>query len=284
MGDDRRWPSLFTALEQPNIARLVRSIHLSTTRFDHNAIVLQRCTQVQVLVQPELPNVSRMYAVRWAQLPPLPSLRRLYWIKSLWSLGLLRSVLSVAPNLEHLSLSCSSGFVPKAASHTLRLKSLALRRLGEPSARAMLGTDLTRLTRLTIDPAHLACAPDALPALHTLALVAPPAPTPTTVPFPAILARCPNLHELRYDARSQATPPVEAQVAHALVCVRLRCDGPLVLGVPDQAHVVVLCGPAFGALERVVLEGPGWGCAKAHAGWPVWTRLRARGCRVDGDE
>ncbi|KAJ7154549.1 hypothetical protein C8R46DRAFT_1356600 [Mycena filopes] len=279
---NKQWPSLSGGLEHPNVARLVRSIRLSTTRFDRNTDVLRRCTQVEVLVQPEFPRTERLYSPATVQLPPLESLKRVHWIASAWSSALLQSVLFAAPNLVHISLSSSStiGFDPATQPifpDLPRLRSLVLVQLNTECVRAILRTDLGRLTRLTIDPRHLAWdAFPILPALEVLALV-----DSVELPFPTILARCPALRELRYDCRTRFIPPEEKQTAPALVCVRLLLrQRPL--PTRAEAQAALLLGPAFGALERVVLDGPGWGPHPLPT--PTWSgaaELLARGCRIE---
>src|ERR1700761_1520595 len=87
--DTRRWASLSAALQRPEVARHVRSLRLSTTRFDHNVEALLYCSQVEVLVQPEFPRPELLYATPNVPLPRLHSLKRLYWIESQWSSALL---------------------------------------------------------------------------------------------------------------------------------------------------------------------------------------------------
>ncbi|KAJ7512329.1 hypothetical protein B0H11DRAFT_2182682 [Mycena galericulata] len=290
---NKRFASLSAALERPATARLVRSVRLSTTRFDHNAAVLRQCPHVEVLVQPEFPRAERLYAARDTPLPPLPALRRLYWIESWWSSGLLQRVLDAAPHLAHIALSSSSTIgsdpaAPLAVPALPHLTALALARLAAPCVHAFLRTpDLRQLTRLTIAPAHLASKDcPALPALRTLALTAHP--TPTRLPFPAICARCPALRELRYDARSRVEAPEDGEGAPALarlVCVRLRlpvAPHPTVA----EAHFRLFCGPAFGALERVVLEGRQWVIVlrRIEGFRGMRDQLSARGCRVEYPE
>ncbi|KAJ7663865.1 hypothetical protein DFH06DRAFT_1324377 [Mycena polygramma] len=282
---NKRWSSLSSSLQQSDIARLVRVVRLSTTRFDHNAVVLQQCAaHIEVLVQPEFPRAERLYSVAEVELPPLVSLKRLYWIESWWSSPLLHSVLRAAPNLEHISLSSSStiGFDPGAEPPfpTLpQLRSLALPQLNTQCVRALLRTDLTQLTHLTIAPAHFAWDPfPVLPPLCTLALIEHPAPT--RVPFPAILARCPTLCELRYDVRAAPVPPENTQAAPALACIRLHLAPARGFSTAEGVHAALLLGPAFGALERVVLDGSGWS-VNERVRCPEWEQLRARGCRVE---
>jgi hypothetical protein len=57
--------------------------------------------------------------------------------------------------------------------------------------------------------------------------------------------------------------------------------------LPLQAHTLfqrtnvgIFLRPAFSALERVVLDGPGWE-VESRSNWSEWVLLRERGCRVD---
>src|ERR1700761_2683878 len=107
IADTRRWASLSAALQRPDVARHVRSLRLSTTRYDHNIEALRYCPQVEVLIQPEFPRPERLYAAPNVPLPLLHSLRHLYWIESEWSSVILEKVLRAAPNLEHIFLTSS---------------------------------------------------------------------------------------------------------------------------------------------------------------------------------
>ncbi|KAJ7636758.1 hypothetical protein FB45DRAFT_449623 [Roridomyces roridus] len=249
--------SLTAALQDAATARRVRRIRLSTTRFDHNAAILRQCPHVEVLVQPEFPRALRMYSDSKMPLPHLSTLRELYWIQSSWSSELLLIVLDAAPNLTHLCLSTSwtigsdSSWSPTipALPH---LTSLELARLNPIWVRAVLSIDLGSLTCLTIDPVHLRWAefPE-LPALRLLALVAP-----TAISFSAILDRCPNIHELRYDVRSGIERiPDEADSLVALEYVRLRLPTAQFNAKLVEEHFQLLLEPAFSSMRRVVLEG-----------------------------
>ncbi|KAJ7306852.1 hypothetical protein DFH08DRAFT_1088882 [Mycena albidolilacea] len=309
VNETRRWPSLSNALLQPEIAILVRNVRLSPTRFDHNEFMLRHCgPHINVLVQPEFPRSERLYtATLHTPLPPLLSLTRVYWIESAWSAPLLRAVLAAAPNIQHLSLSSSPSIGTGLSAATLpvfpplpRLQSLVLLPLTPSCVYAILhATNLAQLTHLTIAPVHLEWpAFPVLPALRALTLFDdrapaplpfPPAPPPR-VPFPAILALLPALAALHYSpARLSATdapPPPDAR-APALTCVHLYLGAEWLAGEALgrlRAHAAALCGAAFGALERVVLDGPGWVAgAGPCAGWEEWAEwrdLNGRGCGV----
>ncbi|KAJ7749210.1 hypothetical protein B0H16DRAFT_1888261 [Mycena metata] len=271
--NDSGWPSLSSSLQHPNVARLVRSIRLSTTRFDHNIDVLARCPHLEVLVQPEFPCTERLYSGATVQLPPLQSLKRLYWVVSAWSSVLLQSVLFAAPNLEHISL---SGYATIGSDLATQPTFPDLPHLNSlECVYTILRTDLSRLTRLTINPAYLALdAFTVFPALQMLALPE----YLRQLPFPAIFARCPALRELRYNALSGFIPPEEKH-APFLACIRLFLSR---MTSQAQAQVALLLGPAFSALERVMLDGPGWGPPPSpEAMWPGTADLLARGCRIE---
>jgi hypothetical protein len=101
--------------------------------------------------------------------------------------------------------------------------------------------------------------------------------------FSVIIARCPVLRELCFMECSDLIWPEQNQTAAKLVCVRLNCRKPAVFG-PWQWHILddypaakVLAGPAFSALERVVLDNFGGGVIDA----PKWAALRAKGCHIE---
>ncbi|KAJ6572281.1 hypothetical protein B0H19DRAFT_681159 [Mycena capillaripes] len=276
--NDRPWPSLSLALEQPRIARQVRSVRLSWTNFDHNTLVLQRCgPHVEVLVLTQSP-----YRDREISLPILPSLRRLYWAETSSSAPLLGAVVSAAPNLEHLSFT-SSGSLPRygvaapvSFSPFLNLRSLVVVDLSTPYVHALFRTHMPQLVHLTIAPAHLVSgAFPFLPALHTLILAGE-----ASTPFPAILRHCPALRELRYDTLRRPTPPAGTQTATKLWCVRLYLSSWVSVSIErlERVTAALLIGPAFPALQRVVLDGSAWGAREERR---EWAQLRARGCRVE---
>ncbi|KAF8217605.1 hypothetical protein K438DRAFT_1795317 [Mycena galopus ATCC 62051] len=293
VNDSKRWPSLSKALLQPDRAGLVRNIRLSPTRFDHNAFILHHCApHIQVLVQPEFPRIERLYAADLDfPLSPLPSLTRVYWIESTWSVPLLRAVLAAAPNIKHLTLSSSSSIgsglysaIPPVFPALSCLESLVLLPLTPLCVHTLLNdAKLIRLTHLTIAPVQLEW--DAFPVLRTLrtlTLVEYPSYTRARVPFPSLLPHFPCLEELRYSAHLPAVAPVEKQTASTLTCVRLYLGAealpPMLLTeLPAHRNAMLLLGPAFGALENVVLDGPGWA---GNLEWDEWVQLRARGCMV----
>ncbi|KAJ7921226.1 hypothetical protein B0H13DRAFT_1985558 [Mycena leptocephala] len=204
---NKKWSSLFRGLEQPIMRRCPKS-NSHPTRVSALGAPLQR---------------------RGNPAPPLLSLKRLYWIES-WC------VLRAARSLEHISLSTR---LPRSP----HLRSLVVPQLSTQCVRALLRTDLSALTELTISPTHITwphCP--VLPALRTLALVEHPAPT-----------------------RAAPVAPDETQPAPALVCVRMHT-------LFQRTNVGIFLRPAFSALERVV---------ESRSNWSEWVLLRERGCRVD---
>ncbi|KAJ7197363.1 hypothetical protein GGX14DRAFT_471130 [Mycena pura] len=293
--DTRLWTSLSVALQRPDTARHVRSLRLSATRGDHNVEALHHCPQVEVLIRPDAfdTELGLLCAAAGVQLPRLHSLKRLYWVHSYWSSTLFRNVLSVAPNLEHLFLTGSATLRPDITPIELpnlpHLKSLVLTELSDKHVFSILRTDLNHLTHLTINPGYF--RRDAFPtlcALVSLAVVTLPGTMsryylPFTVYFSMICAHFPALRELRYDANFCIIFPAAGQTAPALTYIRLHLEESY--GHSAEQHLTLFQMPAFTALKRVVLGGPGWSylehvhndSEKQEA-----ERLRARGCRVEG--
>ncbi|KAJ7484248.1 hypothetical protein FB451DRAFT_1435424 [Mycena latifolia] len=288
---NRRFASLAAALARPETAGAVRSVRLSTTRFDHNAAVLAQCPQIRLLVQPEFPRSERLYAAPDAALPPLHALTRIHWIDSSWSAALLARVLHAAPNLSHIALASSPtigsdpDFAAPPALPSLRVLSLSLAPRAPPPAAhmALLRAARPALRTLTLAPAHLAPPAPALPplpALHTLALRSPH-DAAARASFPLLAAHFPGLRELRCDARCAFDPPASDADAGlpALACVRLRLPAGHAYSAA-AAHLRLLLAPAFLGVGRVVLEGR-WAAAGPEVA-VLCAQLRARGCVVEG--
>ncbi|KAJ7225193.1 hypothetical protein C8J57DRAFT_1252883 [Mycena rebaudengoi] len=117
-----------------------------------------------------------------------------------------------------------------------------------------------------------------------------------TLPALRLLAlRCPALCELRFKEFSHLVWPQQNQRAAKLVCVRLNCHGPAVIGPQLPSHhaatigaAVVLNHAAFSALERVILDDTGLGMVQIRgmfaSTWSPpakWNVLRAKGCRIE---
>ncbi|KAJ7440815.1 hypothetical protein B0H11DRAFT_2098395 [Mycena galericulata] len=192
--NDRHWPSLVSALNRPDIARLVRSVSLSNAQVDSKKFVLHHCPNIEVVIQPYPARSRSLYSALDILLPPLLSLRRLYWVDYFPSSSLLRAILAAAPHVEHITLvgeldmkSYPSPPLPFVQSFRLSLKT--------ESVHSLLGCmDPLQLTNLVIDPASFfsnAFPIQTLPALRLLALVHPVADPHQLVYFPVIIARCP---------------------------------------------------------------------------------------------
>ncbi|KAJ7762631.1 hypothetical protein B0H16DRAFT_1719082 [Mycena metata] len=255
-----KWPSLSAALERP-LARRVRSVRLSTTRFDHNALALRRCPQVEVVFQPYGPEQSwHVFSTEELELPQLFSLKRLYYVgvESLTSRTVLQNILGAAPNLEHVSLSSVSIFNDSIPGPQIAV------------------TAFPHLTSLfdcpTLDPMEHPL----LPALQTLSLVGDDLRMPSPPNFLDVLRCCPNLCELRYQVYSRPIAPA------TLKCVRLHLHDrrgrwptkPAPYGALEQ-----LLGPAFSSLECIMLDGPGWAMLD-YTTWDPTIAHRARGRRL----
>ncbi|KAJ7498310.1 hypothetical protein B0H11DRAFT_1997385 [Mycena galericulata] len=187
--NDRHWPSLVSALNRPDIARLVRSVSLSNAQVDCKKFVLQHCPNIEVVIQPYPARSRSLYSALDILLPPLLSLRRLYWVDYFPSSSLLRDILATAPHVEHITLvgeldmkSYPSPPLPFVQSFRLSLKT--------ESVHSLLGCmDPLQLTNLVIDPASFfsnAFPIQTLPALRLLALVHPVADPHQLVYFPRI--------------------------------------------------------------------------------------------------
>ncbi|KAJ7056188.1 hypothetical protein C8F01DRAFT_377305 [Mycena amicta] len=284
----RRWPSLSAALEKPAIAHRVRSVLLSTTRFDYNAAMLQHAgvsETLEVLLQPEFPRAEALYAAeKGIQLPPLTALKRIVWVESWWSAGLLQDVLAAAaPAIQHITLSTSFTIGSEPNSIRVpdlpRLETLSVARLSSQHVSAFLSTGLRGLKHLTINPMHLTVLEfPALASVTTLTLIE--YPSPIYVPFPTLCTHFPALRELQYDARAVPIPPQDKQTFPELLCVRLY----LPVASHVATHLPLFRQPAFGALERVVLDGQGWEyLATVGSGeWMELEVLREKGCRIEG--
>ncbi|KAJ7164282.1 hypothetical protein C8R46DRAFT_952995 [Mycena filopes] len=289
------WASLSAALDRPELARRVRSIRLSTTRDDHSATALIRCPQVEVILRPRgAPSASALSPGDF-ELPPLPALKRLYWTQTSESCTLLQNVVRAAPNLEHLSLSADPKLGANLVAATMafetpsRPRSISLGARGDLWVPAIMRADLSRLSHLAMDYMSLESFHTPLPTLQILEFMANPIP-PSRVysaPLHLILRRYPNLRELRYDVRGQPIAPQPQQVATALSCVHLVRPWPNDSLGPSKWSLATagtaleqLLGSAFPALERIVLDGPGWQAIDCDS-WDSVMEHRLRGRRVE---
>ncbi|KAJ7463098.1 hypothetical protein B0H11DRAFT_1923036 [Mycena galericulata] len=286
---DARFYILYASLQRPFTARLVRSIRLSTIRFDHNYQILALCPQVQIVVQPDEVSTSMratfvtLDPYRKLDLPQFDFLRRIYCCESLIASGLLHQVLRASPNVEHLFASSAprdNGLANLAALPGL--KTLGLPVLG-PSASAppsLLQMDLRGLTRLQCTSMHL-LSPEFpfLRSLHILEIFG----SGTTIPFSSIFTRCPCLRELCYDVWNNVIGPQGQQ--STLSCIRLHSAVAVVCNWPSiERHFELFLTPEFSTPERIVFYGS-WDSVVADARFPpVRNRLRAEGCQVEFPE
>ncbi|KAJ7636770.1 hypothetical protein FB45DRAFT_907305, partial [Roridomyces roridus] len=282
-----RFASLDAALD-PETARHVRRIRLSTRRLDHNAVILRRCRQAVLIVQPGFKNLPAAVsqhslinsrALFWAQSAPMQAVR---------SFELLESMLEATPNLVHLSLSTScSYFEPRETLLVPPLPNLTSLVLSHVRSFYVCPffDQRPQLTHLTIDSVHIkqGCVP-ILPSLLVLTLLSEP--VTRVVPFPDILERFPNLRELEYDVRNSIEYPgffsgTGEETMTSLLCVRLRAS---TKGLDRfaAAHFRLFLKPMFKAVESVVLDGPNWDAAWMRRDWKAYQRLSDELCARGG--
>ncbi|KAJ6627646.1 hypothetical protein B0H10DRAFT_1993519 [Mycena sp. CBHHK59/15] len=225
--------ALSAALDQPDTARLVRSIRFSPFHFESNRIILKKCHLVELVVQPDVTGTTDIWHPLHLDTPPL-------------------LILGAAPNLEYVSLNRSTslgsydrdGLLPPIPS----MRCLNIVASTSSPIPAILRTDVQRLTRLFCNPRNITSDAPALPALRTLELFG----SRMNIPFPAIQSRCPQLRELCYDVWNTASEP---QATHpSLSCIRLHS---IVTVVRDwtsiERHFGLFCGPVADAAHQAFL-------------------------------
>ncbi|KAJ7164414.1 hypothetical protein C8R46DRAFT_1352155, partial [Mycena filopes] len=291
--------TLYAALQRPGTARLVRSVRLSTTRFDHNLAILGMCPNLKLVVQPDALSMSRSdslvgiaESIGTAVLPDFFSLTRIYWTESYVASALLRRLVAAAPNLNHLFLSHSSALRQDSPQAVVlpplpSLTRLGIGRLASLGMPLILPADLNRLTHLTCTPPLLILTDfPLLSAVNTLTLCG----ARTTVPFARIFSRCPRLQTLCYDARNQLWVPAKGAADAPLACIHLQLPanvGSSLWWATVEAHFVLFLAPEFPRVQRVVLHG-GRADVIANPRWvDIRTDLQKRSCEVkfwEGDE
>ncbi|KAF8144100.1 hypothetical protein K438DRAFT_2029301 [Mycena galopus ATCC 62051] len=286
---DAQFYILYASLQRLSTARLVRSIRLSTIRFDHNYQILALCPQVQIVVQPDEVSTSMratfvtLDPYRGRDLPQFDFLRHIYCSESLIASGLLDQVIRASPNLEHLfASSAPRGNEPANLAGLHGLKTLGLPVVGRSvyAPSSLFQLDLQSLTRLQCTSVHLLSSHfPFLPSLHTLEIFG----SGTTIPFSSAFTQCPCLRELYYDIWNKVIAPQGEQ--SPLSCIRLHSAVAIVSNWPAiERHFELFLTPEFFTLERVVLYG-NWDSVVADARFPpVRNRLRAEGCRVEFPE
>ncbi|KAJ7908655.1 hypothetical protein B0H13DRAFT_2331161 [Mycena leptocephala] len=264
---DGRFHTLYTALERPGIALLVRSVRLSTTRFDYNYAILMLCPRLQVIVQPDAPRAEMLVANL------LDGIARGLWSFAPTDPG--------GPNLEHLLLTESRSL--RAAdsldfpAFSNSLYRLDLGSVGLNLFSSIFKVDLQNLTRLNCPlwALNIQTVP-ILPSLHILVLFG----SRTNIPFSTIFARCPRLRELCYDVLNAFSDPQGER--SLLSCIRLHSE------VWDwssiERHFGLFLSPQFPRLQRLVLHGNWYGVVGTARFTPFQDGLRAQGCQLEFPE
>ncbi|KAJ7034586.1 hypothetical protein C8F04DRAFT_568043 [Mycena alexandri] len=293
---DGRFHALYAALERPGTARLVRSVCLSTTRFDHNKAILALCPQLQIVVQPEASTTSRSQALVGAlgldlnvTIPNFDCLKHIYWTHSDVSLNLLLKLISLAPNLEYLFVQVSETLRSEREFDFPALPALQRLTLGplHPTliVSIFLQLDVTTLTRLHCIPTIFKFPEiPTLPSLQTLELFG----SRSTIPFNLIFFRCPRLRELRYDVWNGIleTWPDGLRTA-PLPCIRLHSavafrDWTSTEAI--EAHFSLFLSPKFPRVQRLVLHNSWHQIVNKPWFTPYRDGLRELGCRLEFSE
>ncbi|KAJ7749209.1 hypothetical protein B0H16DRAFT_892730 [Mycena metata] len=293
---DERFHALYTALERPGTARLVRSVRLSTTRFDHNIAILALCSQLQVVVQPEASTASRSQALIGAPdldlnltIPNLESLKHIYWTHSDMALDLLLKLIPLAPNLEYLFFKNSS--ILRSDREFDILAPLSLQRLTLGPLQANLiesifrRLDVTKLTRLHCIPSFFLGFLEipTLSSLQTLELFG----SRSNIPFNVIFLRCPRLRELRYDVWNRPLETPDEPRTAPLPCIRLHSAVTIrnwTYLEPVEAHFDLFLSPKFPRVQRLVLHNSWHEIVNQSWFAPYRDGLRELGCRLEFPE
>ncbi|KAJ7137657.1 hypothetical protein C8R46DRAFT_612610 [Mycena filopes] len=291
---DGRFEALYAALERPGTARLVRSVRLSPTRFDHNIAILALCTRLEIVVLPDAPSKSRTELLVGAPglelsptaIPNLDSLKHVYWTYSDMAADLLRRLIPLAPHLEYLLVKASATLRADDTSNFPALPPLQRLTLSiqhDLATSILPQVDVKNLTRLHCNPV-LFILPQ-LPTFHSLQTLEFFG-SRGAIPFDRVFACCPRLQELRYDAW---TAPFPSNGGHKppLTCIRLHSAVALREWTnmdPIQAHFELLLSPGFPRLQRVVLHNNWYQVVKTP--WFATFRdgLRDQGCKLEFPE
>ncbi|KAF7321080.1 hypothetical protein HMN09_00195400 [Mycena chlorophos] len=196
-------------------ATRVRAVHLSSTRFDHNRMILSACSQAQVIVLPDLPPYAdtRVGSDSGRLLDcslKLPALKYIYWTESEDSAGALRHLIRAAPNLRGLHLADSAFITERSTNPTglclqsqstststiPSLRRLTLGPLGPLSAGWIMGMgiDTTRITTMTCCPTLIRSLPY-FPSLRSVNIFG----SRKVIDLRRIVQRCPALEEISFD-------------------------------------------------------------------------------------
>ncbi|KAJ7670363.1 hypothetical protein B0H17DRAFT_1085921 [Mycena rosella] len=290
---DDGFQALYASLERPGNSYLVRSIRLSTIRFDHNSQILALCPRVQIIVQPDVSNSDigatlalPLEPLRQMDLPTFHFLRHIYCTELLLNSGLLSRVLAASRHLESLFVYPMEQSMDLLVSHfpaIPSLKRLGFHRVVHGTVLTLLQMDLQGLTRLQCSPSTLSLAEfralPSLPSLHTLDIFG----SRSTIPFPTIFSRCPRLRELSYDVWNDASPPQDEKTS--LSCIRLHSAVTVVRDwIPIERHFGLFISNEFPRLQRLVLCGT-WHRVVADAQFARFRDgLRELGCRLEFPE
>ncbi|KAJ7191191.1 hypothetical protein GGX14DRAFT_579162 [Mycena pura] len=288
---DSRFHSLYDALNRRGAVHLVRSIRLSSTRFDLNLTILARCPGVQLIVLPDSPEHAAPLQVPnhlgLDFVTQLPFLKRIYWTETRHASGLLRKLVPIAPNLEHILLLESiypTQRTKEALSlpHIPSLRGLYVRDYNIHSIGTILQIGLQNLTLLHCTPLFLTHPdfPASLPRVTVLRLFG----SRSHIHFGTVFAQFPRLQELNYDVWNSLSPPTGGEPI-PLSLIHLHSAVTVVRNwIPIEDHFTLFSSPTFPVVQRIVLYGT-WHRVVAD---PRFSRFRsalhARGCKLEFPE
>ncbi|KAJ6470198.1 hypothetical protein C8R47DRAFT_1325269 [Mycena vitilis] len=218
-----------------------------------------------------------------SQLPEFLSLKRIFWTESYRTSRLLRRLIPLARNVEHLYLTQS---IALRMDDTLdfsalpNLQRLGLGIVGQNLISSILQFDLQNLTRLNCSPSFLN-SPN-FPVLRSLRRLEVFG-SRSTISFRTIFSRCPRLQELSYDVWNSMSEP-EGEPA-PLACIRLHSAVSVVRDwTPIETHFGLFISTEFPRVPRLVLHGT-WHRVVTD---PLFARfqdgLRARGWQFEFPE
>ena len=266
-------------------------------RFDQNHAILACCPGVQLVVLPDSPEHAAPLQVPndlgLDSVTQLPLLKRIYWTETRHASGLLRRLVPIAPNLEHILLS-QSKYPAQRTMEALNLPQIpSLRGLGVGDhsiaggtilSTAILQIDLRNLTFLHCTPPFLTHPdfPASLPRVTVLRIFG----SRSHIHFGTVFAQFPRLQELNYDVWNSLSPPtgdepepVPLSLIHLHSAVTVVRDW-----IPIEDHFTLLSSPAFPAVRRIALYGT-WHRVVADARFSRFrSALRARGCQLEFPE
>ncbi|KAJ7483299.1 hypothetical protein FB451DRAFT_1129199 [Mycena latifolia] len=230
--------------------------------------ILRACPNVEVLVKADddLPPHSVVGA-------NLTSLKRFDWYCSRYPDGalcgqdFLKDVVQHAPNLEYLSLIKRFRGGRRVDPPPSALILPALTTLGLDFIPLDVWTEIEtwafpRLRVLLIDPTFLYLPRSSLRIWETVEVLELRQDYTSSSIIPSILQICPNVRELNYCIQFVHPPPPDSVVSRSVQVVRLDFAINRSMAKEDvlwshiSTHFLMLSGPMFPALNRVVLHGP----------------------------